>query len=83
MYFEGIFLTFGILGCLLFAYKTRIIKPTENFKLGIFAATGGIFLVYLGGFIHHRKMMNNQKIEIGNIITNQTNFNLNQKGKKL
>jgi hypothetical protein len=24
-----------------------------------------------------------QKMEIGNIITNQTNFNLNQKGKKL
>ena len=49
---QAIFLTFGILGCLLFAYKTRIIKPTENFKLGIFAATGGIFLVYLGGFIY-------------------------------
>ena len=51
-YFNNIFLTFGILGCLLFAYKTKIIKPTENFKLGIFAATGGIFLVYLGGFIY-------------------------------
>ena len=49
---QAIFLTFGILGCLLFAYKTKIIKPTENFKLGIFAATGGIFLVYLGGFIY-------------------------------
>ena len=49
---QAIFLTFSILGCLLFAYKTRIIKPTENFKLGIFAATGGIFLVYLGGFIY-------------------------------
>jgi len=49
---QAIFLTFGILACLLFAYKTRIIKPTENFKLGIFAATGGIFLVYLGGFIY-------------------------------
>jgi len=49
---QAIFLTFGILGCLLFAYKTRIIKPTENFKLGVFAATGGIFLVYLGGFIY-------------------------------
>ena len=49
---QAIFLTFGILGCLLFAYKTQIIKPTENFKLRIFAATGGIFLVYLGGFIY-------------------------------
>ena len=26
--------------------KSRIIKPTENFKLGIFAATGGIALAY-------------------------------------
>ena len=49
---QAVFLTFAILGCLLFAYKTRIIRPTENFKLGIFAATGGIFLVYLGGFIY-------------------------------
>ena len=48
---QAIFLTFGIFGSLLFAYKTRIIKPTENFKLGIFAATGGIFVVYLISFI--------------------------------
>tara|TARA_Y100001970_G_scaffold284771_1_gene402847 strand:- start:163 stop:906 length:744 start_codon:yes stop_codon:yes gene_type:complete len=44
---QAVFLTFGIFGSLLFAYKTGIIKPTENFKLGLFAATGGIFLVYL------------------------------------
>tara|TARA_Y100000588_G_scaffold356181_1_gene412146 strand:- start:967 stop:1731 length:765 start_codon:yes stop_codon:yes gene_type:complete len=49
---QAIFLTFGILGCLLFAYKTKLIKPTENFKLGLFAATGGIFLVYIGSFIY-------------------------------
>tara|TARA_B100000029_G_scaffold165391_1_gene161556 strand:+ start:288 stop:1031 length:744 start_codon:yes stop_codon:yes gene_type:complete len=48
---QAIFLTFGIFGSLLFAYKTRLIKPTENFKLGIFAATGGIFLVYFISFI--------------------------------
>jgi len=48
---QAVFLTFGIFGSLLFAYKTRIIKPTENFKLGIFAATGGIFIVYLISFI--------------------------------
>ena len=28
-------------------YKTNVIKPTENFKLGVFAATGGIAIVYL------------------------------------
>ncbi len=29
------------------AYQSGLIKATENFKLGIVAATGGIFLVYL------------------------------------
>ena len=48
---QAIFLTFGIMFALLFAYKTKIIKPTENFKLGIFAATGGIFIVYVINFI--------------------------------
>ena len=43
---QAIFLTFGIFGALLFAYKSQIISPTENFKLGIFAATGGIALFY-------------------------------------
>ena len=40
-----------VLFSLLFAYKSQIIKPTENFKLGLFAATGGIFLLYLISFI--------------------------------
>tara|TARA_B100001123_G_C15015963_1_gene909511 strand:+ start:140 stop:877 length:738 start_codon:yes stop_codon:yes gene_type:complete len=44
---QAIFLTFGILFALLFAYKSKIIKPSENFKLGIFAATGGIFIIYI------------------------------------
>jgi len=47
---QAIFLTFGILAALLLAYKTGIIKPTENFKLGVFAATGGIFIMYLISF---------------------------------
>ena len=41
----------GIFAALLFAYKTKIIKATENFKLGVFAATGGIALVYLVSFV--------------------------------
>ena len=49
---QAIFLTFGIFLALLFAYKTQIIKATENFKLGVFAATGGIFLVYIGSLIY-------------------------------
>ena len=48
---QAIFLTFGIFSALLFAYKTKIIKPTENFKLGVFAATGGIGIVYIASFI--------------------------------
>jgi uncharacterized YccA/Bax inhibitor family protein len=39
-------LTFGVLGALLVAYRSGLIKATENFKLGVVAATGGIFLVY-------------------------------------
>ena len=48
---QAIFLTFGILAALLLAYKTGLIKPTENFKLGIFAATGGIAIMYFISFI--------------------------------
>ncbi len=48
---QAVFLTFGILFSLLFAYKTKIIQPSENFKLGIFAATGGIGVVYLISFV--------------------------------
>ena len=48
---QAIFLTFGTLGALLFAYRTGVIKATENFKLGVAAATGGILLMYLLSFI--------------------------------
>ncbi len=44
---NAIFLTVGILLSLLMAYKSGLIKPTENFKLGVVAATGGIFIIYL------------------------------------
>lgn len=45
--FQAVLLTFGVFFALLFAYRTGIIKATEKFKLGVTAATGGIFLVYL------------------------------------
>ena len=48
---QAIFLTFGILAALLLAYKTGLIKPTENFKLGVCAATGGIAIMYLISWI--------------------------------
>lgn len=59
-YFEAMFpgiviqataLTFGTLFCLLVAYKSGMIKVTENFKLGIIAATGAIALIYFATFI--------------------------------
>ena len=48
---NAIFLTVGILLSLLVAYRSGYIKPTENFKLGIFAATGGIAIIYLINFV--------------------------------
>ena len=48
---QAIMLTLGILFALLFAYKSKIIQATENFKLGIFAATAGIGVVYLISFL--------------------------------
>ena len=44
---QAVGLTFGTLFCLLLAYKSGMIKATENFKMGVAAATGGIFLVYM------------------------------------
>ena len=49
--FQAIALTFGTLFALLSAYKSGLIMATENFKLGVVAATGGIFLVYLASFV--------------------------------
>jgi uncharacterized YccA/Bax inhibitor family protein len=44
---QAVGLTFGTLFGLLFAYTSRLVRATENFKLGVVAATGGIALVYL------------------------------------
>jgi len=45
--FQAASLTFGTLLALLVAYRTGVIKVTERFRLGVVAATGGIFVVYL------------------------------------
>lgn len=47
---QGVSATFGTLFALLMAYQSGLIKATENFKLGVVAATGGICLLYLVGF---------------------------------
>lgn len=44
---QAVALTFGTLFVLLLAYRTGLIKATENFKLGIVAATGAIFMLYM------------------------------------
>jgi uncharacterized YccA/Bax inhibitor family protein len=45
--FQAIALTFGTLVMLLVAYTSGWIRATEGFKLGVFAATGAIGLIYL------------------------------------
>jgi uncharacterized YccA/Bax inhibitor family protein len=44
---QAVGLTFGTLLCLLMAYRSGLIKATENFKLGVMSATGAIALFYL------------------------------------
>ncbi len=48
---QAVGLTFGTLFALLFAYKSGLIKATENFKLGVAAATGGVFMMYMVSII--------------------------------
>jgi uncharacterized YccA/Bax inhibitor family protein len=44
---QAVGLTFGTLFALLIAYRSGLIRATENFKLGVVAATGGIALFYV------------------------------------
>ncbi len=48
---QAVGLTFAVFAALLFAYKTNMIRASENFKLGVAAATGGIAIFYLVGFV--------------------------------
>ena len=47
---QAVFITLGIFATMLFLYKSRIIKVTEKFKMGMAAALGGIFIFYLINF---------------------------------
>lgn len=47
---QAVMLTFGTLAALLLAYKSGLIRATENFKLGVVAATGAVALLYLVSF---------------------------------
>ena len=48
---QAVALTFGVMGALLFAYTSHIIKVTEHFKSIVVGATGAIALVYLVSFV--------------------------------
>jgi uncharacterized YccA/Bax inhibitor family protein len=44
---QAVGLTMGTMFCMLAAYRFQIIKVTESFKMGVAAATGGIFILYI------------------------------------
>ncbi len=48
---KAVMLTFAVLFSLLFAYKTKVIKVTQKFRAGVFAATAGIAVAYLASFV--------------------------------
>jgi uncharacterized YccA/Bax inhibitor family protein len=68
---EAVGLTFGTLFALLILYRTRVIRVTQKFRIGVFAATGGIALFYLlemvlGMFgIHFTAINGSSPISIG------------------
>ncbi|MDN7240939.1 Bax inhibitor-1/YccA family protein [Planococcus sp. N028] len=49
--FQAVLLTIAVLLSLLVVYRSGLIKVTHNFKMGVAAATGAIFVVYLISFI--------------------------------
>ena len=48
---QAVALTFGVFMALLIVYRTGLIRATENFRLGVVAATGGIAIMYLMSFV--------------------------------
>ena len=44
---QAVSLTFGVFIIMLFLYKSKVIKATENFKSWVVAATGSIALIYI------------------------------------
>lgn len=63
--FQALIATFGTTFSLLIAYQTGIIKATQNFKLGVFAATGGIFLMYMAMMVMRMFGMNVSIMSMG------------------
>ncbi len=49
---QAILLTLAVTVSMLILYRSKLIKVTHKFKMGMFAATGAIALVYMGSFIY-------------------------------
>lgn len=48
---QAVALTFGTCLCMLLAYRSGLIRPTQKFTVGIVAATGGIVIVYVASMV--------------------------------
>lgn len=48
---QAVGLTFGTMAALLLAYRSGLIQVTDKFRMGVVAATGGIFIVYLADMV--------------------------------
>lgn len=46
IFLEAFVLTFAVAGVMFLCYATGFIKPSQNFKMGVAAATGGIMVFY-------------------------------------
>jgi len=49
--FDAVLLTLGTFAAMLALYRSGFIKVTHKFRMGVMAATGGIFFVYLASFV--------------------------------
>ncbi len=49
--FNAVLLTFGVFAAMFITYRSGLINVTHKFRMGVIAATGGIFLVYLATIV--------------------------------
>lgn len=49
--FNAVLLTIGVFAAMLMIYRSGLIEVTQQFRMGVVAATGGIFLVYLASIV--------------------------------
>jgi len=66
--FQAVALTFGTLFAMLVTYRLGLIKVTEKFRMGVVAATGAIFVVYLLSFVLSMFSINVPFIHTGGTI---------------